>query len=181
MHAVEDTIMIDPSSAVTPSQCIDVSINNHWDERSDTFQAQVQFIEGSCESDSELTNTTSNYTLEDYKTCVPVVAGTICYSIMIFHNNVELGKTDRKELVLMPCMLEPSSSTRLKINSTNGDIPLGIEVTVSHNTQLYFFCCDPNCTLISNGHNQTRCANGTFKPDITQDGCHCPGGKFELL
>ncbi len=67
MHAVEDTIMIDPSSAVTPSQCIDVSINDHCDERSDTFQAQVQFNKGSCEPDSELTNTTSNYTLETTK------------------------------------------------------------------------------------------------------------------
>ncbi len=170
--------MIDPSSAVTPSQCIAVSINNHCDERSDTFQAQVQFIEGSCEPDSELTNTTSNYTMQDYKTCVPVVADTICYSTVIFHNNVELGRRKRQELVLMPCILKISNSTRLKINSTIGIIPLRIEVTVPHNTWLYFLCDNPNCTLI-NGHNQTRCVNGTFQPDITsvlQDGCHCPGG-----
>ncbi len=100
---------------------------------------------------------------------------------MIFHNELELGRTERQELVLMPCILKISNSTRLKINSTNGDIPLGIEVTVSHNTQLYFFCGDPNCTLISNGHNETRCANGTFQPAVTQDGCRCPGGKLELL
>ncbi len=183
MHAVEDTIMIDPSSAVTPDQCIEVSINSHCDERSDTFQAQVQFIEGSCESDPELTNTTNNYTLEDYKTCVPVVAGTICYSTVIFQNNVEVDRRKRQELVLMPCMLETSNSTRLKINSTIGNIPPGIEM-VPHNARLYFFCGDPNCTLISNGPNQTRCANGTFQPDITsllQDGCHCPGGSLNLL
>ncbi len=172
--------MIDPSSAITPDQCIEVSINSHCDERSDTFQAQVQFIEGSCESDPELINTTSNYTLqEDYKTCVPVVAGTICYSIMIFHNELELGRTERQELILLPCILKTSNSTRVNINSTIGEIPRGIK-TIPYNTQLYFFC-DFNCTI---DQNQSLCANGTFQPAIShilQDGCRCSDGKQHLL
>ncbi len=174
--------MLDTSSAVTPRQCIDVSINSHCDERSDTFKAQVQFIEGTCESDGELTNSTSNYTLqEDYKTCIPVVADTICYSTVIFHNELELNRTERQELVLLPCILETSNSTTLKISSTIGNIPPGIE-RIRHNTMLYFSCNDSNCTLI-NSQNETRCANGTFQPDITsvlQDECRC-GGKLESL
>ena len=171
--------MIDPSSAITPDQCIEVSINSHCDERSDTFQAQVQFIEGSCESDHELTNTTSNYTLEDYKTCVPVVAGTICYSTVIFHNELELGRTERQELILLPCILKTSNSTRVNINSTIGEIPRGIEM-IPHNTKLYFFC-DFNCTI---DQSQSRCANGTFQPSIShilQDGCRCSDSKQHLL
>ena len=171
-YAVEDTIMLDTSSAVTPDQCIEVSINSHCDERSDIFQAQVQFNMGSCESDPELTNSTNNYTLQDgYKTCVPVVAGTICYSIVIFHNELELGRTERQELILLPCILKTSNSTRVNINSTNGEIPRGIEM-IPHNSTLYF-SCDRNCTI---DQSQSRCANGTFQPSIShilQDGCRC--------
>ncbi len=175
-NAVEDTIMLDPSSAVTPDQCIAVSINSHCDERSDIFQAQVQFNMGSCASDSELTNTTNNYTLEDYKTCVPVVAGRICYSTVIFHSELELGRTERHELVLLPCKLETSNSTRVNINSTIGEIPPGIEKIVPHNTIIYL-SCDSNCTL---DQNQTRCANESFQPSIShilQDRCRCSDGK----
>ncbi len=173
MYAVEDTIMLDASFAVTLSRCIEVSINSNCEERSDTFQAQVQFIEGTCGSDSEITNT-GNYTLqEDYTTCVPIIANTNCYSIGIFHNELELGRT---ELVPMPCILNTSNSTRVNINSTIGEIQPGTEV-IPHNTILYL-SCDIHCTL---DQNQTRCANGKFQPSIShilRDGCRCLEGKL---
>ncbi len=100
MHAVEDTIMIDPSSAVTPivsALTCQLTITAMREVtpsklKSSSLRDLVNL------HDSELTNTTSNYTLEDYKTCARIVADTICYSTVIFHNELELGRTERQKL-----------------------------------------------------------------------------------
>ena len=171
LHAVEG-IMTDISSTLMIRQCIEVSINQRCNESADSFQAVIQFADGAC-GESTLNKTTENLTLQhDYETCIPVGTDPICFSAVMFHNNVEVARTGSEELILLQCNTSNISSVYNNgvtvTNSTTMEVVLQ-GTKVLHNTVLSFQCA-LLCKLI--GTNTTRCVNGTFE-SLQNQSAHC--------
>ena len=161
----------DPSPILTERQCIEVSINRFCNESANSFQAQIQYFEGSCERNSTVFVSTDNYTLnESYRQCVPInLTGTICYRAIVFYNIEVVGATKAQQLTLLPC-----STNSLNFLQGSGVIISNLHMgqeEVHHNTVVKFGCN-------SNELNQTHCINGTFEPVVSND-IHttCSGGE----
>ncbi len=166
--------MADISSTLTTEQCITVSINQRCNESANSFQALLQFADGTCENNGTVkTQATENSTLRnDYEACIPVGIDPICFSAVVSRNDVEVARIVRQELILLQCntsTLSPNYNTGVQlINSSSMNISSG--VNVPHNSMLYLQCS--MCTLMET--NTTRCVNGTFEPLVNQSTyCNC--------
>ena len=176
--------MTDPSPILTERQCIEVSINSFCNENEGSFQAQLLYTEGMCGKNATIATSTNNSDPLDknYTFCVPInETGTICYSALVYHNSVVVGRTEPQQLILLPCNTSSLNLNHAKvvINSTMGIVYQGDEV--SHNTIL-FFRCVMGCDL--SGPGQAHCVNGTFESgsNITSSvQCTCRGGKYTVF
>ena len=170
---VEPT-MTDTIPTLTKSPCIEVSINSNCNESADSFQAQLQYTEKMCGIDQVETD---RYALnEDYRVCIPISAmGNVCYSALVFHNNVIVGIKEAQNLILLPCNISSLNSVPgVVINSTMGEIAQGDEVP--HNA-LFEFQCELGYSFVDAENNQTRCVNGTFEPSEQILGTLCSSSK----
>ena len=166
-HAVVSAVS-DSRPALTERQCTEVSINRLClNASAESFQAQLQYTEGTCENgetESSLTLiNTDIYPLdESYRQCIPINITRACYSARVFHNNEVVGKTEFQQLTLLPCNITTQRAGHgIVINSSTHNITLYEEVP--HNTLLQFHC---NLGYDFSGINQTRCINGTFEPPL---------------
>ena len=168
--------MTDPNPTLNQSQCIEVSVNSNCNESAESFQAQLQYTEGLCVSEVVFTPTqsTSSYPLsKDYKTCVPFNhTGTICYSALVYRDGVLVGRTERQQLILLPCNTSSLNFDGAIINM--GEVMPGEEV--AHNTKLELQC-DTGYSLTSGSESLIfRCVNGTIQPRTDGTPCTRPPG-----
>ena len=148
------------SPTLTERQCIEVSINSFCNENADSFQVQLKYAEGMCGAFDDIDAVsipTSNYPrTENYTTCINISAiGSICYSALVYHHGVVVGRTEPQQLILLPC--DTSSLSEFNVHVAGSKTRVGKEVP--HYTLLNLEC--KGCSLC--GILQTRCINGTME------------------
>ena len=171
---------MDTSSVLTEEQCIEVSINSFCNESIKSFQAQLQYMEGMCNRDDTTTKSnllTTNYTLyENYSTCIPIsVMSNTCYSALVYHNGVLVGKTIPQQLILLPCKTSGLNFDGVMVNSSMGEILPGDLEEVIHDTKLELQCQEGYIPANDGLEFPSIicCLNGTFQPVPMTNGTLC--------
>ena len=152
--------MTDPSPILTERQCIKVSINSFCNESADSFQVQLHYTEGTCAMQAPTKSTDIDTLSENYIQCVSIKAvSTICYSAEVYHDGIEVGRTERQQLILLPCNTSSLNFEGVIVNM--GEVMPGEEV--NHSTILELQC-DTGYNPASGSEFLFRCVNGTIQP-----------------